>query len=66
MKTASIGILQDNGDFEILATLNNNNDHISPDAFGALVLQLCTQLTAETGQQARALHRQDVPDFVTL
>jgi hypothetical protein len=66
MKTVSIGFFREDGDFAILATMNNNDEHLTEDAFMALVevTRLAFQQFAEVDMEA--LERQDTPDYVTL
>lgn len=64
MNTATIGFLREDGDFAILATLNNNDEHMSPEQFQAIARTLCEQLAAATGNAIQALHRQDAPDYI--
>jgi hypothetical protein len=66
MKTVSIGILRNNGDFSILATLNNNDEFIGQDLFAHLVNTICETLTGETGELVEAIERQDAPDYVAI
>jgi hypothetical protein len=66
MNTVSIGFFREDGDFAILATMNNNDEHLTEDAFMALVevTRLAFQQFAEVDMEA--LERQDTPDYVTL
>ena len=75
MKTVSIGFYRDDGDFAVLATLNNNDEHMSDNAFGELVgyvaFKLCRQLVASTlcrklVREVVVLERQDTPDYVEV
>jgi hypothetical protein len=60
----SIGIMRDDGDFQILATLNNNDNLLGADLFQHLIAHLCETLTGETGDLVEAIERQDAPDYV--
>ena len=66
MKTVSIGFYREDGDFSILATLNNNDGYLTEDAFSAMVeiTRLALQQFAEVDMEA--LERQDTPDYVTM
>ena len=66
MKTVSIGFFREDGDFSILATLNNNDEYLTEDAFSAMVevTRLALQQFAEVDMEA--LERQDTPDYVTV
>lgn len=68
---ASIGYTRDDGDFRILATLNNIDsefdDDLFNDAIGAVRDLLQTRLNeASDGVELEILERQDAPDFVIL
>lgn len=64
---ASIGFFRGDGDFELLATLNNGGEQYSPEVFEEIV-----QRTVETISDASnvddivALHREDAPDVITM
>jgi len=66
MKTVSIGFFREDGDFAILATLNNNDGYLTEEAFSAMVevTRLAFQQFAEVDMEA--LERQDTPDYVTV
>jgi hypothetical protein len=66
MKTVSIGYTRDDGDFAILATLNNNDEHMSDEDFDELRLALTISLAANTDLQLQMLERQDTPDYVEV
>lgn len=66
MKTVTIGTMRDDGDLAILATLNNNDDHMSEKDFTELTQALCLTLANYTGKQLVVLERQDTPDYVDL
>lgn len=65
MKTVSIGFVRDD-DFVLLATLNNNDEYLTPSAFEALceVVRSTFELLVETDIQT--IERQDAPDHITL
>ena len=58
MQTVSIGYMRDDGDFQILATLNNNDDLIETQRFQEIVEAL--------QENTDGLEREDAPDYVTL
>jgi hypothetical protein len=68
--TAAIGFLRDDGDFQVLATLNNNDEMIAPDSFTNIVHYLLRHLQnalAVDGEQTLSVYeRQDAPDYVML
>jgi hypothetical protein len=66
MTNASIGFTRDDGDFAVLATLNNNDGHLSDELFGQLVRELTQTLALYTEQPMTALNRQDTPDYIQL
>jgi hypothetical protein len=66
MKTASIGIMREDGDFAVLATLNNNDEHLSVDVFKTLVEGVRTYMEALSKQTVLVLERQDTPDYVEI
>jgi hypothetical protein len=70
LSTAAIGFHRDDGDFQLLATLNNNDELIAPDQFADIVHfvrdQLQTALSAQGEYTLAVLERQDAPDYVTL
>ncbi len=67
MKYATIGFVRDDGDFEVLAALNNGSDAISDEVFTALTMHLVSILRTETEDDTiHAMYRQDIPDVVQL
>jgi hypothetical protein len=63
MKTVSIGYFRDDGDFAILATLNNNDGDFP--WFEFMVNELKREISHKTEIECYALERQDAPDYVT-
>lgn len=63
--TVSIGFTRDDGDFQILATLNNNDGKIGHTAFLELIQDLSQRLAAMTFEPIEVLERQDAPDYIT-
>jgi hypothetical protein len=66
MKTVSIGTMRDDGDFAILATLNNNDGHMSDEDFAELTQALTLTIANYTDAQIQVLERQDAPDYVEV
>lgn len=70
MKTASIGFIRDDGDFQLLATLNNNDELMSEEGFITLVGKLRSfygdSVPACMYEDVLAIERHDAPDYVTL
>ena len=66
MKTVSIGIMRDDGDFAILATLNNNDERLTPELFDQLTRGITATLARTTGEFVQYIERQDTPDYVNL
>lgn len=68
MQVVSIGFQRDDGDFQVLATLNNNDEHMTQESFASLVNVtknvLGTLMMDDT--EIVVLERQDAPDYVTL
>jgi hypothetical protein len=62
----SIGIERDDGDFHILATLNNMDELVSTEDFEALLKSTVEFLQRATDEPILALQRQDAPDYVNL
>ena len=66
MKTVSIGLMRDDGDFAVLATFNNNDAHLSGADFDVIVDGVRAYIEAMTKLPVIAIERQDTPDYVTL
>jgi hypothetical protein len=72
MKVCSIGFYREDGDFAILATLNNNDELIDGGTFTYLLDmihdRLQKALSDEQGEILRieTLERQDAPDYVDV
>jgi len=70
ISTAAIGFHRDDGDFQLLASLNNNDELIPPAQFTGIVHFLLNQLQDALSSQGEhtlaVLERQDAPDYVTL
>jgi len=65
-KTYSIGTMRDDGDFAIIATLNNNDEHMTDKDFDELKMALVLTIANYTDKQIMVLERQDAPDYVTI
>jgi len=66
MKTVSVGMMREDGDFAILATLNNNDSHLSDNDFMALVGEVASTLCRKLVCEVQVIERQDAPDYVSL
>ena len=64
MQTVSIGYFRDDGDFAILATLNNNDGHINHFEF--LVADIKGMISDCSGIKCIALEREDAPDYASI
>jgi hypothetical protein len=62
--TVSIGYYLENGDFAILSTLNNNDEHLSPSEFNEVCSLMRDYLKMNTDEIIVILERQDAPDYV--
>lgn len=65
MKTATIGFIREDGDIQVLATLNNNDDTISPTHFKLLVESVRFSWERLSLENVQLFERQDTPDYVT-
>ena len=66
MKTVSIGFYRTDGDFDLFATLNNLDGHMSEVDFNRLVDHVASALCEATRQPVEVLEREDAPSYVTL
>ena len=66
MKTVSIGFFREDGDFAVLATLNNNDANLTEDVFMALVGEVASTLCSKLVREVQVLERQDTPDYITI
>lgn len=66
MNTVTIGFTREDGDFEILATMNNTADHFETARFAVMVQAAAEMLSRAIGHPVEILERQDAPDVVTL
>ena len=65
MTCYSIGFYKEDGDFAILATLNNNNGHYSKSRINGIVKNMLKELEVD-GENIIALERQDCEDCITI
>ena len=64
---ASVGFFRGDGDFELLATLNNGGEQYSPEVFAEIVQMIVKKLNeASNVDDIVALYREDAPDVITM
>ena len=61
----TIGYMREDGDLQILATLNNVDEVIPHETYLNLAHTLCVVLEG-TGEKIIAVNRWDTPDYVNL
>tara|TARA_R110000868_G_scaffold131786_1_gene342027 strand:- start:27 stop:233 length:207 start_codon:yes stop_codon:yes gene_type:complete len=66
MKTVSIGYHCACNDFAVLATLNNNDGHLTVEDFEGLVGDVASTLCRKLVREVVVLERQDTPDYVEV
>lgn len=66
MQSATIGFTREDGDFEILATMNNTADHYEAARFSVLVQSTAEAIAAAIGHDVEILEREDAPEVVSL
>ena len=66
MKTVSIGYYREDGDFAVLATLNNNDECMTDHYFMGLVGEVASKLCRQLVCEMVVLERQDTPDYVII
>jgi hypothetical protein len=68
MKTVSIGYFREDGDFAILATLNNNDGLLSDQKFKQLIEAVENEYVEllYNAHGIVVLERQDTPDYVEV
>lgn len=64
-KTVAIGYYREDGDFAILSTVNNNDDHLSVEDFMALVQYITDTISVAVEWYIIAVDIDIVPDYVT-
>lgn len=62
----TIGYERDDGDLQILATLNNVDEVINPITYLASAQILINTFKLATGENIIALNRWDTPDYINL
>lgn len=60
----TLGIEREDGDFQVLATLNNADNLMDRNVFESIARNLTDTLAAATDEKTFALRRQDVPDYI--
>jgi len=65
-RTVSIGFMREDGDFAILATLNNEDKHLSHEDFNELVGHVAVTLCCKLMRQIEVIEREDTPNHVNL
>jgi hypothetical protein len=66
MSTYSIGFTRSDGDFEILATLNNLSEHLSKSDFEALTDYVRDFIEIKGELLLEVLEREDTPSIVQI
>jgi hypothetical protein len=66
MKAVTIGYTRDDGDFAVLATLNNNDENLSASQFEQLVTDVRNFYNERMLDCIQVLERQDAPDYLCL
>ena len=66
MKTVSIGIKREDGDFAVLATFNNNDEYLTAYQFDALITDTLNYMNERITDVVQAIERQDTPDYVEI
>lgn len=64
-KAVAIGFYREDGDFAILSTVNNNDDHLSLEEFMALVQYITDTFSVALEWSIMAVDIDIVPDYVT-
>ena len=62
----TIGYIRDDGDLQILATLNNVDEVIAKDVYLETAQSLVNTFKLSTGEEIIAINRWDTPDYLTL
>ena len=67
MRTLSIGFTREDGDFQLLATLNNNDELVDERIFDSIVMELFHRICDEYIEHTIIiLERQDAYDYIEL
>jgi hypothetical protein len=64
-KALAIGYYREDGDFAILSTVNNNDDHLSTEDYMALVQYITDTFSVALEWSIMAVDLDIVPDYVT-
>ena len=64
MQAATIGFSREDGDFEILATLNNTANHYEAPRFAVLVQATAEAIARALGHAVEILEREDAPAVI--
>jgi hypothetical protein len=65
-QTVSIWYEREDGDFHIIATLNNNEETAEEADWNVAIAAIVGTLKKVTGMNLAVLEREDAPDFVNL
>ena len=65
MSTYSIGYFRDDGDFALLATVNNNDGHLAKSDLDN-VIETIKNAFGWIDEKIIHLERQDAPDYITI
>ncbi len=65
-QTVSIGYEREDGDFHIIATLNNNEEIAEEADWDFAIAAIVSTLHKVMGLKLAVLEREDAPDFVNL
>ena len=65
MKVVTIGWIREDGDIQVLATMNNIDDTISDLSFKMFVESVRFGWERLSGNSIQTFERQDAPDYVT-
>jgi hypothetical protein len=65
-QTVSIGYEREDGDFHIIATLNNNEEIAEEADWDFAIAAIVSTLQRVMGLNLAVLEREDAPDFVNL
>lgn len=64
-QTVSIGFIRDDGDLQVLATVNNNDELLTQEQFILLVEMQVVFYLSFVDKEIGAWIRQDAPDYVS-
>jgi hypothetical protein len=65
-QTVSIGYDREDGDFHIIATLNNNEEIVDEADWECAIAAIVSILNKVTDTNLAVLEREDAPDFINL